>query len=89
VTSCPCEKEDIVEGMDGRREREYCCRVSGLLEHPHRADASPVRSCWVYSEGPGRAKLLIALLILSYGRATVALDQVSEGVAPRLSSLEV
>ena len=22
VTSCPCEKEDIIEGMDGRRERD-------------------------------------------------------------------
>jgi hypothetical protein len=39
VTRCPCEKEDIVEGMDGRREREYCCRVSGLLEQPAAADA--------------------------------------------------
>jgi hypothetical protein len=41
VTSCPCEKEDIVEGMDGRREREYCCRVSGLLEQGVGADTGP------------------------------------------------
>jgi len=35
----PFEKEDIVEGVDGRRERENSCRVSGLLEQRHRADS--------------------------------------------------
>ncbi|SRR5712691_8094918 len=34
----PFEKEDIVEGVDGRRERENSCRVSGLLEPRHGAD---------------------------------------------------
>ena len=42
----PFEKEDIVEGVDGRRERENSCRVSGLLEQTPAADClqRPLRS---------------------------------------------
>ena len=45
VTSGRYAKEDIVESMGGRREREPYCRVSGLLELGRAADClqRPVR----------------------------------------------
>lgn len=44
VTGCLYAKEDIVEKMDGRREREPYCRVSGLLDEGVQATANSLRS---------------------------------------------